>query len=122
MLFICYKPNSNTNTTVDKTEKHCICTLIISLHEDGYVYDFHLDEIGRIGCVQECTMHLFSEININKARLFDVDCRTAKRIVLAIETANGLKGVLYTRLSKEYLKLWLTEWLRLKKSLRMEVF
>ena len=81
-----------------------IAKSVIALHEEGYINDFLLDEVGQLWAIQESRPYLFKDININKiSKLDDHDGKAAKYIV-AIETADGLKGVLLsTRLNQDFL-------------------
>jgi len=89
-------PRKNLN--VDKEVRHYNFRLILTLHEDGYVYDFHLLDDLKVCCLQECSIHSFEEITINKIGL----CRNSpKKLLIAIETAGGLKGLLITVFNME---------------------
>jgi hypothetical protein len=67
---------------------------IIALHDEGYVYDFLLDEVGQLWDVQENVPFQLSEININKIGQFDEQMGKVAKFILAIETVNGSKGLL----------------------------
>ena len=81
-----------------------IAKSVIALHEEGYIDDFLLDEVGQLWAIQERRPYLFTEININKISKFDDHDRKATKFIVAIETVDGLKGVLLsTRLNQDFL-------------------
>ena len=84
---------------------NCLITKsVIALHEEGYIYDFLLDEVGQLWAIQERRPYLFTEININKISKFDAHDGKATKFIVAIETADGLKGVLLsTGLNQDFL-------------------
>ena len=68
-------------------------SLIIILNEDGYIYDFLFFEGLQLQCIQQSTVHAFDEVKVNRVGL----CRiTPHKLLIAIETTCGLKGILYT--------------------------
>ena len=70
-----------------------IAKLIIILHEDGYIYDFLLFGDLQLHCIQLASIHRFEEVNINRIGLSG---HTPKKLLIAIETTCGLKGILHT--------------------------
>jgi len=83
---------------------YLITKSVIALHEEGYIDDFLLDEVGQLWAIQERRPYLFTEININKISKFDDHDGKATKFVVAIETPDGLKGVLLsTRLNQDFL-------------------
>jgi len=71
---------------------HHTARLIVILHEDGYIYDFFLLEDLLIHCIQKPSIHTFDEVNINR---LGVCGDSPKKLLIAIETADGLKGILH---------------------------
>jgi hypothetical protein len=70
-----------------------VAQFIIILHEDGYIYDFILVGNLQIQCVQESSTHTCDEVNINRIGL----CGSSpQRLLIAIETATGIRGILHT--------------------------
>jgi hypothetical protein len=89
---------------IERCINYLITKSVIALHEDGYIYDFLLDEVGRLWAIQERRPYLFTEININKINKFDDHDGNATKFIVAIETVDGLKGVLLsTRLNQDFL-------------------
>jgi len=90
-----------------KIERYINCLItksVIALHEEGYIDDFLLDEIGQLWAIQERRPYVFTEVNINKISKFDDHDGKATKFIVAIETADGLKGVLLsTRLNQDFL-------------------
>ena len=68
--------------------------LVIGLHEQGYNDDFDLHGEDQLRDVQENRSYVFDEININKICQIGGQERKAKKFILAIETADGCKGLL----------------------------
>jgi len=66
--------------------------LIIILHEDGYIYDFLLLDDLQIHCIQRPSIHTFDEVNVNRLGIYG---GSPKKLLIAIETADGLKGILH---------------------------
>jgi hypothetical protein len=83
---------------MDKIVRHRFFRLIMNLHEDGYVYDFHLLHDLNVCCLQECSVHSFDEITVNKIGLCE---NMPRKLLIAIETTGGLKGLLITVFSIE---------------------
>jgi len=81
------------NLNEAKAMDHRVAKLIIILHEDGYIHDFFLLEDRRIHCIQEPTVHAFDEVNINRLGICG---GSPEKLLIAIETADGLKGILHT--------------------------
>jgi hypothetical protein len=66
---------------------------VIGLHEDGYDYDFEQHGSDQLWGVQENRPYTFSEININKICLIKACNGRPEKIILAIETTDGCKGL-----------------------------
>jgi len=97
-----------------------ITQVIISLHEDGYIYDFLLYGVGQIWCLQEGTPHSFAEINIHEVNLFGEQNKKSKKFLFAIETADGHKGLLSATPCAECLKFLKQE--RLTDDAKLKIF
>jgi len=89
---------------IDRAVNYHITKSIITLHEEGYIYDFLLNGVDQLWDVQENRSYPFNEININKIGKFDEqDGKTAK-FIIAIETTDGSKGLLLsTNLNGDFL-------------------
>ena len=68
--------------------------LVIWLHEQGYSNDFELYGHSQLWGAQESRSYVLEEININK--IFEIGGKDgqATKFILAIETADGCKGLL----------------------------
>jgi len=70
-----------------------IARMVISLHEEGYNDDFKRYGMDQLWGVQENRLYTFGEININKICPTQDHHGNAGKIILAIETADGCKGL-----------------------------
>jgi len=106
------KPGRSLNA--QEAVSYRISRLIITLHEDGYIYDFYLLHDLKICCAQACSTHSFEEITINRIGLCG---HNPQKMLIAVETNCGLKGMLITVLSVECFDLLKKEGLLSKQRL-----
>jgi hypothetical protein len=77
-----------------------ITEFIISFHAADYAYDFAILKGGQIFCLQDCQTIPITATRINNMLCIEKKSRGQSRLILAIETYGGKKGLLISSISQ----------------------
>ncbi len=77
---------------------------VIALHEERYKGDFERYGTDQLCDSQEHRPYTFDEVNINKICLIKGHNGEARKIILAIETADGSKGLFVDTCMNSFIK------------------